>query len=213
MLRLAVALALVAAATSPTRADACFETLPDLGRVACRPHRSEEGRGVWFEGGVAWLRFVPAVTGEPYNAPAVAVRALSRNGSWHFGFEFEYARLGPQSGTPADVSARTTGPVTTPAMLGGDLAQTKLVAGRRANAGPFTFGGEVAAGIQVANYKTTDEPPQQAWALLELHGQIDLWLAPKLTLAVQSSFDLANTDRAQIALLVGYHLRAFDGTR
>jgi hypothetical protein len=166
---------------------------------------------VWVEGGVAMLHFVPATTNSALDVVGGQVRVLARNGRYHVGFEFAFADLA--STMPMMASARETTITGMTAPAGGDVAQSKLVLGTRADLGPATLLGEVASGVQVALYDNLARPPSQFWLLMELHAQANLWLTPQVTLGALAGVDALDPHVSQISLVVGYHLRPFDGTR
>lgn len=205
-------LALLCCASTSARAD-CIENDPEVGFRLCRAPRHDDGFGFWYEGGVAVTRFVPTPVGTPIEAIGGTARAIVRNGMWHMGLELGYAML--TDAAPHEYGQPIIGSVMTnrPVVYGGDVAQAKLVAGRRTNAGPFTVGGELAAGMMFASYDGNQTPMDEMHYLVELRGRIDLWLAPQISLGVQSGIDVLDLDYRSVAVLVGYHLREYDGTR
>jgi hypothetical protein len=119
----------------------------------------------------------------------------------------------------AESLARDTGQPTTMMMAThGDVVQAKLVAGRHATWGIVRLSGELAPGLQVATYSPRDQPNYvqpwvQSWLVCEAHANADVWLASRLTIGVQSTIDLAHYERAELALVLGWHRLAFDGER
>lgn len=205
-------LALLCCASTSARAD-CFENDPAVGFRLCRAPRHDDGFGFWYEGGLAVTRFVPAPVGTPVEAVGGTVHAIVRNGAWHMGLELDYATL--RDSTPHEYGQPIIGTVMTmrPVIYGGDVAQAKLLVGRRARAGAFTAGGELAAGMLFASYDGNQTPMDEMRYLVELRARLDVWLAPQISLGVQSGIDVLDTESRSVALLVGYHLRAYDGTR
>jgi hypothetical protein len=156
------------------------------------------------------LHFVPATTMAAVNVVGGQARGLTGNGWWFAGYEFDYGEL---AGRQPMTAVAHGGMPAMPPITSADIAQSKLLVGARASTGPLTFSGELAGGLQIASYATTETPMDQMWYIVELRAQCNLWIAPKLTLGVQSSLDVVNANREQISLLVGYHMSAFDGRR
>jgi len=166
---------------------------------------------IWVEGGVAMLHFVPATTNQALDVVGGQGRVLARNGRYHVGFEFAFADLAATM--PLMAAARETGPDGMSVPVGGSIAQSKLLVGTRADFGPATLIGEVASGVQVAMYDNLASPPSQFWFLVELHAQANVWLTPQLTVGALAGVDVLEPNVAQLSLVLGYHLRAYDGTR
>lgn len=206
MARFALVLAIVLASAS-AHAD-CQEIVPMEGAAPCEPSSLKEPQRMWFEAGIAVTHFVPATSYQAIDAVGGDFRYLAHNGPWHVGFEFAYAELTGTSRAIYESGPLAGSVITTmPMLTGGSVAQTKLVAGRRTEAGPFTLGGELAAGVQVAEYNTVQMPWTQFWTLVEARAQVDLWLAPHVTLGVQAGVDVLDFGHTEAALLVGYHMR------
>jgi len=199
---------LVATVAAPQLAHADDDYLCELPAV----YPSPVGEGnIYYEAGPAVTHFVPATTYTPTEAVGGEFRALGVNGPWHVGFEFDYAEL---AGTSRSTARDALGSVIMmPVLAQGTIASPKLLVGRRTDVGPFTLGGELAAGLQVAYYSSIDSPMDQVWTLIEVHADAALWLSPRFTIAAQTGIDVLNPDLTRASLLVGYHMRAYDGRR
>lgn len=137
-----------------------------------------------------------------------ALVAIDR--SWYFGMESDLAHFdGPTlAGTWID---RGGNPMTTPITTAGTIEQLKPVIGLRASRGSFWLAGELSPGLQIAQYETTNipnsvEPWTQSWYVFEAHAVGSVWVAPRISVTLETSIDLAHTDRMQAALLGGGHL-------
>ncbi|HEY1556744.1 MAG TPA: hypothetical protein VGF94_18035 [Kofleriaceae bacterium] len=166
---------------------------------------------VWVEAGVAMLHFVPATTNQALDVIGGQARVLARNGRYHVGFEFAFADLAATMPMMSAARETTPGGMTSP--IGGDITQSKLLIGTRADLGPVTLIGEAASGVQIAMYDNLARPPSQFWLLMEAHAQANVWLTPQVTLGALAGIDVLDPSVAQLSVVVGYHLRAFDGTR
>ncbi len=128
---------------------------------------------------------------------------------WYAGIESDIASFdGPSlTGSWAERGATMTMDMATH----GSIEQGKLVVGKRVLMGHWALGGELAPGLQVAQYTSTNipnyvEPWTQSWYVLEAHGVGSVWLADRVSLTVEASADIVHPDRAQLAVLVGGHL-------
>ncbi|HTR54697.1 MAG TPA: hypothetical protein VMJ10_28590 [Kofleriaceae bacterium] len=211
-MRRALLIAIVLAAAPRLAAARCGYFVDDFCDYGAQPAPRGFGQSpIWVEGGVDALHFVPATTNQPMDVVGGQLRVLARNGGYHVGFEFVFADLSAVMPMTSARAVTGEGGMTVP--TGGDVAQTKLLVGTRADLGPATFLGEVASGLQVAMYDNLDKPPSQMWLLLEVHAQANVWLTPRLTLGALASVDVVNPELAQLSLVVGYHLRDFDSSR
>jgi len=208
-MRGALLIAIVLAA-APRLADArCGYVVDDFCDYGAQPAPRGFGQSpIWVEGGVDALHFVPATTNAPMDVVGGQLRVLARNGFYHVGFEFVFADLAAVMPMTSARSVTGEGGMSIP--TAGDVAQSKLLVGTRADLGPATFLGEVAGGVQVAMYDNLDKPASQMWLLLEAHAQANLWLSPRLTLGALASVDVVDPSLASFSLVVGYHLRDFD---
>jgi hypothetical protein len=76
--------------------------------------------------------------------------------------------------------------------------------------GRWSIAGEIAPGLQVAQYTSTNipnyvEPWTQSWYVVEGHAVGSVYIAPRLSLAVEASADAVHPDRAQLAVMIGGH--------
>lgn len=197
----------VAGMASPMVADANSGDLPPM----------------WFELGATAMHYTPDkidtnasmyhVETAPADHGLAAVggrlRALvAVDDHWYFGMESDLAHFdGPTlAGTWIERGATMTTPITT----AGSIEQLKPVIGVRAPRGRYWVAGELSPGLQIAQYETTNvpnsvEPWTQAWYVLEAHAVGSVWIAPRLSLTLETSIDLAHVDRMQAALMVGGH--------
>ena len=184
------------------------------------------GRGVpsvWLELGATAMRYTPDRIDQnaaQYHFATTDTAALSATGwrfrgtvdvqdDWYTGLEFDYAQFGGPGLTANWIDRGTV--MTMSVATRGDIVQAKLPLGKRAVAGRLAFGAELAPGLQVATFTTTDipnyvEPWIQSWFVLEAHAKLDAWLTSRTTLGLEASADLLHSGHIQAALLFGFHL-------
>ncbi|MDB4957249.1 MAG: hypothetical protein JWO36_4818 [Myxococcales bacterium] len=185
----------------------------------------------WFETGMTALRYTPdkidTTSGMYHLTTAPGDQVLSAIGwrfraqiqsdrGFHAGMELDYAQFGTATVNAQSVQHGTT--MTMPVNTQGDIVQAKLLVGKHVMAGPVMFGGELASGLQLTTYTTTDVPNYvvpwvQSWFVMEAHATACVWLTSHVTVMVESSVDVAHYDRVQLGLLFGVHLVPFDGLR
>jgi hypothetical protein len=181
---------------------------------------------VWIEVGPTAMHYTPdkidTNAGMYHVTTSPADHALAATGGrlrlmvhiqdgWYFGVEGDLAYF---SGPSLDGQwlARSGTMMTTSLATHGDIQQGKFVVGKRFVFGDrWMFASELAPGLQIAQYTSTDipnfvEPWTQSWYVLEAHALGGAWLTNRLSLTVEASADITHPDRLQLALLIGGHL-------
>ena len=98
----------------------------------------------------------------------------------------------------------------------GTLGVAKAVAGMHAFAGPFSGAAELAAGVRHATMATGSGmqlPDVHDGAVVEVHGRLDFWLAPKISLGAVVGVDLLDSTNVSGGLLLGLHFAPYDLAR
>lgn len=179
---------------------------------------------VWVEAGPTVMHYTPdkidTSAGMYHVATTEADHGLAAAGGrlrmfveidhgWYAGIESDIASFdGPAlTGSWSERGATMTMDVASH----GTIEQGKLVLGKRVMLGRWAVGGELAPGLQVAQYTSTNipnyvEPWTQSWYVIEAHGIGSVWVADRVSLTVEASADALHPDRAQLAVLVGGHL-------
>lgn len=124
------------------------------------------------------------------------------DGSWYAGVESDYASFDGPAATGSWSERGTT--MMMSVSMQGTIEQGKLVIGKRVMLGRWSLAGEVAPGLQIAQYTSTDipnyvEPWTQSWYVVEGHAVGSVWIAPRVSLTVEASADALHLDRAQLA--------------
>jgi hypothetical protein len=186
---------------------------------------SSPSGGVWVDAGVGVARVDPG-NDSTYRGEYVRFAPqMSFHRNFYLGAELDVGQI-DELVTANPNACRTSGGgectggslIDTPMdpHANGSTAAAKALFGMRALAGPISVGGEFAAGIRHASLKSAtgyDVLVSEDTPTFEVHGHVDLWLTPKLTVGAMIGADLTDTNNLSAGLEVGFHLEAFDRMR
>jgi hypothetical protein len=178
---------------------------------------------MWIEVGPTEMHYTPdKISGEAgmYHVTTPADHGLDATGGrirlmahmadgWYAGVEGDLAYFDGAS-LNGDYLARSGATMTTTLAMRGDIQQAKFVVGKRFVWDRWMIASELAPGLQISEYTSTDipnyvEPWTQSWYVLEAHALGGAWLSDRISLTAEASADLTHPDRVQLALLVGGH--------
>jgi len=179
---------------------------------------------VWIEVGPTAMHYTPDkidtsagmyhVTTAPADHALAAVGGRIRlmvhiDDGWYAGVEGDLSYFDGPSLNGEFLARGST--MTTTLATHGNIQQGKLVVGKRfVWDHRWMIASELAPGLQIAQYTSTDipnfvEPWTQSWYVLEAHALGGAWVTDRLSLTAEASADLTHPDRLQLALLVGGH--------
>ena len=170
--------------------------------------------GSWYDVGFLWVRVGDAT---PYAGEVVRFAprvALGR--TFYIGGEADFGTLSGTTPASNTTLARggSTGEVEMPAT--GSVGAAKAVVGMHAFAGIISGAAELAAGVRHASMTTIDGmqlPDVHDGAIVEAHGRLDLWLAPKISLGAIVGVDLLDSTNVSGGLILGFHFSPYDHAR
>jgi len=188
---------------------------------------SSPSGGVWVDAGVGVARVDPG-NDSTYRGEYVRFAPqMSFHRNFYLGAELDVGKIDEVLNLSPN-ACRSSGGTTCPNSNGslidtpmdphanGSLAAAKALFGVRTLAGPISVGGELAAGIRHASLKSAtgyDVLVSEDAVTFEVHGHVDLWLTPKLTVGAMVGADLADTNNLSAGLEIGFHLVNFDRMR
>ncbi|MEO8550218.1 MAG: hypothetical protein ABI678_09595 [Kofleriaceae bacterium] len=183
--------------------------------------------GVWVDAGVGMARIDPG-NDSTYRGEYVRFAPqMSFHRNFYLGAELDVGKIDQVIALNPN-ACRTSGGGTCPTGGGslitspmdphadGSIAAAKALFGLRGLAGPISAGAELAAGIRHASLKSAtgyDVLVSEDSPTFEVHGHVDVWLTPKLTVGAMVGADLANTNNLSAGLEVGFHLVNYDRMR